>query len=138
MIPVGSRMSVDLRQDRRTRKVVLEGVTDSTVVLSGDTIDPRYLLRIELGRGNIGQMGKVMTIVSAVTIVSMAILVLLAALLYLNATALMVVGVLIILLALPFVLAFPVGLIVGIVLWAIGSNQYHLGWAWKARIVKKH
>ena len=138
LIPVGSRMSVDFRQDRRTRKVVLEAVTDSAMVLSGDTVDPKYLLRVEIGRGKLGQIGKVLTLVSTGTILAMVILVTLAVALYLNASALLVIGVLIILLALPFVLAFPIGLILGIVLWAIGSKQYHLGWAWKAKIVKKH
>lgn len=137
MVPVGTRMNVNFRQDQRTyRGMVLQAVTDSAMVLDGDTVEPRYILRIGLEHNSIGRMGKNLTLVSIAVILTMFLLIILAVLFFFNPAAFLVIGVLIILLGLPFILAFPLGLVVGIILWAVGSSKYHLGAAWKAVIMK--
>lgn len=139
-IPIGSSLTVNYRHDPHTyRHQRLDVVMDSSLVISGDFVDIRYIDRISVKDRDLYKAGKVTLWVSiAVTLAFWFLLACMFAL-YMVPGLFFVAVLLFIIVAIPAILAMPAGLIVGIVLLVVGNKHYQLGYQWKlgTRIVKK-
>ena len=131
-IPVGSYMDVNYRHDSRTfRGEHLEAVMDSTVVLSGDTVQIKYIDRIAVKREKLHKAGKITLFASIGAVLLFWFLVACLFAFYLNPALMFITGLLLVLVAIPASLAMPTGIIVGIVLLAVSTKVFQLGYNWK-------
>lgn len=131
-IPVGSYIDVNYRHDSRIyRGEHLQAVMDSTVVLSGDTVQIKYIDRIAVKREKLHKAGKITLFSSIGAVLLFWFLVACLFAFYLNPALMFITGLLLVLVAIPASLAMPTGIIVGIVLLAVSTKIFQLGYNWK-------
>ncbi|MEY3442191.1 MAG: hypothetical protein RLZZ519_472 [Bacteroidota bacterium] len=131
-IPVGSSLTVNYRHDPRTyRKQRLEVVMDSSLVISGDFVDIKYVDRIAVKDETLYEAGKVTLLVSIGVILAFWFFLACMFAFYLVPALFFVAALLLVIVAIPASLAMPAGLIVGIILMAVGKKHYQLGYQWK-------
>ncbi|MBP6722011.1 MAG: hypothetical protein KA239_06805 [Bacteroidia bacterium] len=131
-VPVGSALTVNYRHDPRTyRDQRLDVVMDSALIISGDFVDLKYIDRIGVQRKDLHKAGKITLIASVASILAFWFLLACVFAFYMNPALLFVTALLLVLVSIPATLAMPTGLIVGIVLLAVSTKFYHLGYQWK-------
>lgn len=127
--PIAVKYTIDPRTFRDLR---LDAVMDSSVVISGDTVEFHYLDHLVIRDQKLYSAGKKVLLASLVVSFLFYLLVLATVLAAANPGAIMfILGIALVVLAIPTVVAMPGGIIAGAVMMGVASKTYQLRRNWR-------